>query len=215
MGLLGTRKARRAGSSPTALRAFKATAIAGFAAAGVLVALPAAAQQQPTGITFCGCGAACQFGTQADSIWQAVKSFETATQTPVFRFNRNCLFCHHTNSFGGADSGAPIKIYINSAFEINLLEDWLKSSYWAPGMTKAYAVWKRMELKTMPPGKWPDDLWNTPEPAHGALWDKVKKWQEQQLVYCAQTFAETDPQGELCVWGNMVTQNGQTCSWGQ
>jgi hypothetical protein len=169
-------------------RRILAAALSAGAASSVLPASAGAAT------SFCGSGA-----DQNASVWMAVQNYKVATQS--VSFNRNCLFCH--SSVSGFE-------YVRAAFEIDILGDWLKSSYWAPGYSKAYAAASRMNMRLMPPGKWPDLLVLAPEPTHTALQNKIWEWMDL-LAGCGANSA--------CIWGSAVKPPAgsfgdlQQCNW--
>ena len=102
--------------------------LAVFAPLGVAAATLGLPRTAGAATSFCGSGV----GVDRDqSVWQAVQAYKLATQAPSP--NRNCLHCHN-QSFGG------IFEYSRSAFELDILGDWIKSSYWAPGYSKAWAA---------------------------------------------------------------------------
>jgi hypothetical protein len=182
-------------------RAIRGGRWAGFT--GILVGLaaltptlPTAAQSTPPP-SFCGRSSQ---GTRPTSVWQAIKNY----QTRVGEFTpRNCLWCHKSNG------GLPVE-YVKAAFEIDILADWLKSSYWAPGSSKAQAAVLRMSARTMPPG-----AWETPEAEHSALMSKIAEW----------IFRMPECNGNAaCIWGDANTDRTtdmaadptgglQRCTW--
>jgi hypothetical protein len=148
--------------------------------------------------TFCGGGA---YGTRDESIWKALKNYSTAVRA-VQALNRDCLWCH-------TSTGQLNNLYVKSAFEADILGDWLKSSYWALGHIKATSAYLRMFNHSMPPGVWPPQ---TPEPTHTALQSKITDWVMNRLPACGATAD--------CIWGkDRVTDWAdptgglQRCSW--
>ena len=153
------------------------------AAITTMLAAPERAEAQTT---FCGGG---PYGTRAESVWQAIKNYGAATNP-----QRNCQWCH--TSTWGTDNAH----YVHSAFEMDILEDWIKTSYFLPGFSKAYAAYRRIVLKVMPPGKW-----STAEPELTALQDKLADWQ-YNMYFCG-TNAD-------CIWGTDLDNDDSDFSGG-
>jgi hypothetical protein len=185
----GARPARRAVQSAAGVAAFAAV-LAGSHAA------------HAPGPTFCGSG-----GNHTGTVWDAFQTFSAHAAS----FDRNCLFCHHSAPMGS------IFDHPHVAFEIDILNDWDRSSYWAPGSSKAVAAFVRMSERLMPPGKWPDALMtNGPEPEFNTLQFTITNWVTQSLMVCAVG-------DKNCIWGTDVkndpaldpnmTKGIMRCNW--
>jgi hypothetical protein len=173
----------------------------GAACIGFAIATLAPLRAADAAITFCGGGA---YGTKAESIWQALKDYRAQINQMGTDFTvRDCMWCHKS-------TGNLNNYYVKSAFEMDILGDWLKSSYWALGHNKATSAYLRMFNKSMPPGIWPPQ---TPESTHTVLRNRISDWVLFRLPACG---ANAD-----CIWGTArvtdltadPTGGLQRCNW--
>jgi hypothetical protein len=84
------------------------------------------------------------------------------------------------------------------AFEIDYLDDWVMSSYWYPGHSKAESAVFRMFIGNMPPG-----VWNVPrESEHMALNARIGDWVSSRIPACSTL---TPTEAGICIWGSSGT----------
>jgi hypothetical protein len=167
-------------------------------AAGV-IALSAVAERAEAveATTFCGNNTA---ASKNASVWKALRTFEVMTINNGTSMDRNCKGCHlSTSTWPGP--------YIQGAFEADILREWVKSSYWVPGESKAYSAYRRIALGLMPPGNA-----MSLEAELTALKDAIYTWYNVQFPACGTT-ADSN-----CLWGSLRVTDAsdssiQRCSW--
>jgi len=155
--------------------------------------------------TFCGDGPPGGVGvtnTYNDSVWRAVLD----ANVPAFGGGalgnaRACTTCHYSEYRNSN--------YMRLSFELDVLEEWTKTSYFMPGLTKAHSASFRMGNKTMPPGNW--DTGDAYTAAHTQLKSVLDQW----LGNWATCNAKTDPKAVAdCIWGKsrvvITNPNGWT-----
>ena len=176
-------------------------------AQGVLfgAALLAAGPSQGA-VTFCGDGASGNL--YADSVWKAIVDMNDYVQGS----GRSCKTCHYSAN----DSTDPTLVnYVQRSFELDILEEWMKTSYWAPGLSKAEAAKYRMWNETMPPrpdpnrvdaGKSTDWAADTAYMTkHDALRAKITSW-TLRWAGCGNAAAGDRTTAGNCIWGKSRVQ---------
>jgi len=151
--------------------------------------------------TFCGNEG--DPASKASSVWYRLNHLEGV----------GCRSCHDSNSSWPADSG--VRAYVRGAMEMDILRDWIASSYWAPGVSKAQASYLRVSFMSMPPrALWPED-----PKLHLELRDLLTTWVNQTWVNCANQGQFPDQDSQSCIWGTATetVQAGdvewEACNW--
>jgi len=94
----------------------------------------------------------CALPRTASAGCDASSNFCSSVQPKIdARNNSVCTSCH-TQKASQATAGDGAAAYVKYAFDMGDLREWMKSSYWKPGFSKAEASRYRAWDGTMPPG---------------------------------------------------------------